>query len=411
MMLINNFTMSSCLRTVSSKRAPFAHFVSSRKHVGLSCPRRESQNYLKSQFLEEFLSGTSTSVVSRKKVLPGGTYSLWKNQSSVALAFVDRHEPNRAANTPTRRGKCEQTQTNLPSMLAVPVLPSGTFHSYSPLLVNVKALETTSDDIILRKKDTDSNSSTCFDQNGSYFTDFCSLIGESRHSPLFLSEFERRMSVLSEGGPDSPSRANPGLSERPSEEHLFRIKEVLANTLPRLFIQPLDYSIYHHNVVFENNIQGKRTVGIYNYVKQMALLRTVGHLKFAYVRFEILRISMHPEDSSVKVRWRIRGISAFKVFVGFWKYKLWKIKEMFEQQEAWYDGFSTFYVGNDGLIHKHVADKMMPDTDHAVDELKKADLGAKLAMFMGLLSRPSLTELCPFTFKKHPSPPHNNVIQ
>lgn len=127
----------------------------------------------------------------------------------------------------------------------------------------------------------------------------------------------------------------------------------------------MDYSIYSPNLIFENNINGKKTVGLYHYVKQVAYLRTVGHLKFAYVKFEILKITMHPEDSTIKVRWRIRGISALKVMLTFWKYKLWKLKEVFEDQESWYDGFSTFYLGSDGFIHKHVADKMMPDDDRA----------------------------------------------
>lgn len=50
----------------------------------------------------------------------------------------------------------------------------------------------------------------------------------------------------------------------------------------------------------------------------------------------------------------------------FWRYKLWKIKEIFEEQEAWYDGFSIFYVGNDGLVYKHIADKFMPDDNKEV---------------------------------------------
>jgi hypothetical protein len=50
-------------------------------------------------------------------------------------------------------------------------------------------------------------------------------------------------------------------------------------------------------------------------VKQVALLRTVGHLKFAYVKFDILKITMHPEDGTVKIRWRIKGISGLKVSI------------------------------------------------------------------------------------------------
>lgn len=49
------------------------------------------------------------------------------------------------------------------------------------------------------------------------------------------------------------------------------------------------------------------------YVKQVALLRTIGHLKFAFVKFEILKMTKHPEDGTVRVRWRIKGLSGLKV--------------------------------------------------------------------------------------------------
>ncbi|CAO1361257.1 unnamed protein product [Diamesa hyperborea] len=150
--------------------------------------------------------------------------------------------------------------------------------------------------------------------------------------------------------------------------NLGKIYDVLSNTLPKLFIQPLDYSIYSPNLLFENNIRGTSSVGLYHYVKEVALLRTVGHLKFAYVKFEVLKITQNPEDNTVRVRWRIRGISALKVMLNFWKYKLWKIREIFEDTEAWYDGFSTFYMGSDGLIYKHVADKVMPDENKEIIE-------------------------------------------
>ncbi|KAF4532551.1 hypothetical protein B566_EDAN010843 [Ephemera danica] len=207
-----------------------------------------------------------------------------------------------------------------------------------------------------------------------------------------LSEFEKQMIVLAEskrGSEKSPEPSSPG---RPSPEQLHHVYEVLKDTLPKLFIQPLDYKIYNVNLIFENNIRGIRTVGLYNYVKQVALLRTVGHLKFAYVKFEILKITSHPEDGTVKIRWRIRGISALKVMLTFWKYKLWNIKEAFEHQESWYDGFSTFYVGEDGSVHKHVADKMMPDEDREVDEKQsKSGLATKLALLVGLLPRDPLS--------------------
>ncbi|XP_058445385.1 uncharacterized protein C6orf136 homolog [Malaya genurostris] len=172
-------------------------------------------------------------------------------------------------------------------------------------------------------------------------------------------------------------------AQQPSEAQLQRVFDVLASTLPNLFLQPLDYSIYHPNLIFENNIRGIRTEGLYHYVKQIALLRTVGHLKYAYVKLEVLKITKHPEDNTVKVRWRVRGISAFKVMFQFWKYKLWKLKEILQDTESWYDGFSVFHVGSDGQIYKHVADKIMPDDDKVVVSPKTV-VSPKLALFLGL---------------------------
>ncbi|XP_055842848.1 uncharacterized protein C6orf136 [Episyrphus balteatus] len=158
---------------------------------------------------------------------------------------------------------------------------------------------------------------------------------------------------------ESPGQSND--SNKPTQEQLDHVFNVLRNTLPTLFIQPMDYSVYSPNLIFENNIKGKHTVGLYHYVKTVALLRTVGHLKYAYVKLEVLKITKHPEDNSVRIRWSVRGISGLKVMFQFWKVKLWKFKEILDQQEAWYDGFSTCYVGPDGLIYKHVADRVMPD--------------------------------------------------
>ncbi|XP_033252335.1 uncharacterized protein C6orf136 homolog [Drosophila miranda] len=116
-------------------------------------------------------------------------------------------------------------------------------------------------------------------------------------------------------------------------EDLERAYEVLRTTLPKLFVEPLNYSIYSPNLIFQNNITGKHTVGLYHFVKQIAILRTVAP----------------------------GGISGLKVMFQFWKYKVWQLKEVLKDQEAWYDGFSICYLGESGLIEKHVVDKVMPD--------------------------------------------------
>lgn len=54
----------------------------------------------------------------------------------------------------------------------------------------------------------------------------------------------------------------------------------------------------------------------------------------------------------------------------------------------WIDGFSTFHVNNEGLIVRHIADKVMPDEDKELNPIEKVvnKLGQvpKLAIFVKL---------------------------
>jgi len=212
-----------------------------------------------------------------------------------------------------------------------------------------------------------------------------------------FSDYEKQMIVLSETNKNPTPEPPKDFSGRPSPEQLEHVFNVLSKTLPRLFVQPLDYSIYHPEIIFENNIRGTRTVGLFHYVKQIALLRMIGHFKFAYVRFDILKITSHPEDGTVKVRWRIRGISGMKVFFNFWKFNILKLKETIDKEsESWYDGFSIFFVDSNGKVYKHIVDKMQPDPEEKVDSLKPlSPLAAKLALMLGLVPRDNvdLTQL------------------
>lgn len=134
--------------------------------------------------------------------------------------------------------------------------------------------------------------------------------------------------------------------------------ERLRQTLPKTLVDSHDFSIYNPNLVFENNIRGKRTVwdffpnfsseeksksvywfiyssGLYPaYVTEVAKLRIYCHLKFAFVKFDVIKITKHEEDSTVKVRWRISGMTGTRVLFTFWRYKLWEMKKMFDQQES-----------------------------------------------------------------------------
>lgn len=228
--------------------------------------------------------------------------------------------------------------------------------------------------------------------------DLTKISSNEELEPTCMSDFERDAVAFCQS-PNQTSAAvtsDPNKEGRPTEEQLMKVFYNLSDVMPKLFVQPLDYSIYSPNLIFVNNIRGTTTVGLFHYVKQMALLRTVGHLKFAYVKLEVLKITAHPEDCSIKMRWRIKGISGLKVLFMFWKIKIWNMKEIFKDQELWYDGFSTFYVGGDGLIQKHVVDKVMPDQDIMTDDEEKAPIAAKIALLIGLLPRNYLSDVSPY---------------
>lgn len=56
------------------------------------------------------------------------------------------------------------------------------------------------------------------------------------------------------------SETDQNSSGKPSPEKIEHVYKTLSDNLPKLFIQPLDYSIYHGNLIFEDHIRNVRTV-------------------------------------------------------------------------------------------------------------------------------------------------------
>ncbi|CAH0699344.1 unnamed protein product [Spodoptera exigua] len=362
--------MSICLRTISQRILPINGIVSTKNHSS----RLSRKIPLRTQFLEEFLNRRR---ISSCQLAP-------KCSTDGNIDYVYGHEEAVISRL-----------TNQESTSIYEKTKSSDENSYYGDDVELKTLRLTSDDYIERQMPPYS-----FDVPYTNISDIDLTKYSNDIEPTCLSEFERdaiaycRGTVLS--SPISAPVTELSRDGKPNEEQLMKVYYTLSDTMPNLFVKPLDYSIYHPNMVFVNNIRGTTSVGLFHFVKQVALLRTVGHLKFAYVKLEVMKITAHPEDSSVKMRWRIKGISGLKVFFMFWKYKLWNMKEVFRDQELWYDGFSTFYVGADGLVQKHVVDKVMPDQDKIIDDEEKAPIAAKIALLIGLLPRNYLSDVSPY---------------
>ncbi|KAL0896125.1 hypothetical protein ABMA27_012083 [Loxostege sticticalis] len=364
--------MAICLRTLSHKILPINGIVSTKNHSN----RLSRKIPVRTQFLEECLTRRR---ISSYQLAPKCT-----TENNIDDLYI-----NELLNSNTR------SKSNYGDHVETFKVEARSGDSYNHDSIKMKALGLTSDDYVEQRLTPDVMNRypyTCISS-----VDFTKFSNDNLE-PTCLSDFERDAVAHCTGpvvpSPTPSSELSP--DGRPSEEQLMKVFHVLSKTMPDLFIKPLDYSIYHPNLVFVNNIRGITTIGLFHYVRQVALLRTVGHIKFAYVKFEVMKITAHPEDSTIKLRWRIRGISGLKVFFMFWKYKLWNLKQAFQDQELWYDGFSTFYVGPDGLVQKHIADKVMPDQDTIIDDEEKAPIAAKIALLIGLLPRNYLSDAAPY---------------
>jgi len=159
---------------------------------------------------------------------------------------------------------------------------------------------------------------------------------------------------------------------------LDKVAYSLSFELGNAFVHQMDWRLYHPKLVFEDRIRGRRYEGLIDYVKFVNVVKFIAHIKFVYVRFEVLDITKHREDNSIGVRWRIAGLGVTRMFIRYIPDKMWRRGNMNKVAPTWYDGYSTFYVDNDNLIYKHIADRRKPDKDKealaanpVVEKLKK----------------------------------------
>lgn len=170
------------------------------------------------------------------------------------------------------------------------------------------------------------------------------------------------------------------LSQSDLENKLQKITKYLEEYAPQFFVRSMSYHIYDKDVIFENQITNKTTVGVFKYKMRIDLIKAWGNINFGYLRMDILHISYDPRDLVINVRWRICGIPGIRLIFQFWKYKISKWSEIFKQEELWYDGVSHLYLNKNGLIYKHLVTKITPESNNEVNFNSSNVLKAILAI-------------------------------
>ncbi|XP_035490143.2 uncharacterized protein C6orf136 homolog [Scophthalmus maximus] len=157
------------------------------------------------------------------------------------------------------------------------------------------------------------------------------------------------------------------------EEQLAVMYDRLRMELPNFFIQNHDFTMYSNDVEFLNGLMNTKTRGRVLYHLTLSLWRLLCLCYYAEARLEVLKLTKHIEDKSIKARWRIRGLPIYSLLLRFYR----KDKS---QLYRTYDAFSTFYIGRDGLINCHKVEKVMPAQPPFLPRVTSLLAGALVAL-------------------------------
>ncbi|XP_060916555.1 uncharacterized protein C6orf136 homolog [Labrus mixtus] len=171
------------------------------------------------------------------------------------------------------------------------------------------------------------------------------------------------------------------------EEKLALMYERLRIELPSFFMKTHDYSMYSKDLEFINGLLNTKTRGRVLYQLILSLWRFLSLCYYADGRLEVLKLTKHMEDGTIKARWRIRGLPVYSLLLRFYR----KDKSHLYRS---FDAFSTFYIGQDGLIHCHKVEKVMPARPPILPRVRSLLAGALVAL--GIQEhRPALNLLPP----------------
>ncbi|XP_037119503.1 uncharacterized protein C6orf136 homolog isoform X3 [Syngnathus acus] len=149
------------------------------------------------------------------------------------------------------------------------------------------------------------------------------------------------------------------------EQKLAVAYDRLRTELPNFFRKNHDYTMYSRDVEFINGLVNTKT--------STSLWRLVCLFYFTDVRLEVLKLTKHVEDGTIKARWRLRGLPFLTLMLRFYR------KDKSHLYSS-YDAFSTFYIGRDGLIHCHQVEKVMPAQPPALPRVTSLLASALVAL-------------------------------
>ncbi|XP_059146439.1 uncharacterized protein LOC131934049 [Physella acuta] len=160
------------------------------------------------------------------------------------------------------------------------------------------------------------------------------------------------------------SKNNGQSKNGPTPAQLHDAKSKVEELVFKLFKGHHNYELLHKNVVMENNLFGdnKPSIGINAYKIELSKLRLRTVAQYSSTSMEILSVTTQENNGVIRIHWRLKGLSHIQ-YLKFWQ------KSVPKEDWEWFEAFSYFHIGKDGLVHKHKIDRMMPDHELEPDKL------------------------------------------
>uniref|UniRef100_A0A3Q1FYL8 Si:ch211-215a10.4 n=1 Tax=Acanthochromis polyacanthus TaxID=80966 RepID=A0A3Q1FYL8_9TELE len=155
--------------------------------------------------------------------------------------------------------------------------------------------------------------------------------------------------------------------------------ERLRIQLPNFFMTNHDYTMYSNDVEFINGIINVKISGRILYQLTLSLWRLLCLCYYAEARLDVLKLTKHMEDGTIKARWRIKGLPFYSLLMFGFRclVVLFNPNVIFSRT---FDALSTFYIGRDGLIHCHKVEKVMPAQPPVLPRVTSLLAGALVAL-------------------------------
>ncbi|KAM4019571.1 uncharacterized protein C6orf136 homolog [Anomaloglossus baeobatrachus] len=183
----------------------------------------------------------------------------------------------------------------------------------------------------------------------------------------------------------------PGSDKSDMEQHLAVMYEKLRDELPNFLWKPANYSLYRKDMEFVSNVMHMHLHGLTKYQLLLTITRLLLLSYFTNSRISVLKLTSHPENSTIQARWSFSGLPLHLLLLYFFR------RDKSDLYRT-YDAFSTFQLATDGLICLHKLERVMPSSTITVTK-KTVLAAALLALGLGeerpalnLLSNPKMPE-------------------